>query len=223
MAVRASWWSITINNPTSEDRASLIAPPDFVREMWYQDEIGKERGTLHIQMALNTTQQRVTAIKGWLPRARIEVARNYQALKNYCKKSDTAVADTFVHYSVVASVPEEEDRADPMVETLMLLVSFIRSEDDVLEGTSDPDKLYATLISRIVRIYPEFISRLTAMRVQASFRYSWMEFYNHLLNAENLAAPDELQLDRQTGWIHCCYSRHPDCNDETYICKECLS
>lgn len=92
---RAALWSITINNPTQEDRDALKAYPSFVKKVMYQDEIGEE-GTLHIQGAVQTAQVRFAAIKKWLPRAHIEVARNKQALLNYVQKEDTAVPNTQV-------------------------------------------------------------------------------------------------------------------------------
>lgn len=92
---RAALWSITINNPTQEDRDALKAHPSFVKMVKYQDEIGDE-GTLHIQGAVQTAQVRFAAIKKWLPRAHIEIARNKQALLNYVAKEDTAVPDTQV-------------------------------------------------------------------------------------------------------------------------------
>lgn len=92
---RASLWSITINNPTEEDRKALREHPSFVKMVKYQDEVGEE-GTLHIQGAVQTGQVRFSAIKKWLPRAHIEVARNKQALLNYVEKTDTALPNTHV-------------------------------------------------------------------------------------------------------------------------------
>lgn len=96
MSQRASWWSITINNPTDADRSSLQSAnwPSFVKSYSGQEEVGAD-GTLHIQGALNTAQTRFSAIKNWLTRAHIEAARDKSALLKYVKKSDTAVAGTF--------------------------------------------------------------------------------------------------------------------------------
>lgn len=96
MTQRASWWSITINNPTDADRSSLQSAnwPSWVKSYSGQEEVGRD-GTLHIQGALNTAQVRFAAIKGWLTRAHIEIARDKSALLKYVEKSDTAVAGTF--------------------------------------------------------------------------------------------------------------------------------
>lgn len=94
---RASWWSITINNPTEEDRSLLAKDnlPTWVKGVHYQDEVGHE-GTLHIQGAVNTAQVRFSALKQWLPRAHIEVAKNKAALLKYVQKAETAVSGTQV-------------------------------------------------------------------------------------------------------------------------------
>lgn len=91
--LKASHWSITINNPAEEDRQALKDHPTFVKKVVCQDEVG-ENGTLHIQGYIQTTQVRFSAIKKWLPRAHIEVARNKQALLNYVQKEETAVSGT---------------------------------------------------------------------------------------------------------------------------------
>lgn len=92
-AIRGSWWSITINNPTEQDRQALKEPPTFVKRLKYQDEIGGD-GTLHIQGAVNTSQVRFSAIKSWLKRAHIELGKDPKALLAYVGKTDTAVAGT---------------------------------------------------------------------------------------------------------------------------------
>lgn len=91
---KATWWSVTINNPTQEDRSLLKTPPDFIRKIEGQDEVG-EGGTLHIQAYIQCkAQQRFSAIKAYLPRAHIQAARNIKALQQYVRKDDTAVPGT---------------------------------------------------------------------------------------------------------------------------------
>lgn len=104
MATKAIWWSITINNPTEEDRSRLTSPPEWVQRVIRQDEQGEGEGTLHIQGAVQCRgQQRFSRIKEWLPRAHIEAARNVQALQEYVKKENTAVPGTQVDETNVRS------------------------------------------------------------------------------------------------------------------------
>lgn len=90
---KASWWSITINNPTEQDYNALEQEnwPSFVKRVKYQTEQGEE-GTIHVQGAVNTTQVRFSAVKKWLSRAHIEAAKDKAALLKYVEKKDTQVA-----------------------------------------------------------------------------------------------------------------------------------
>lgn len=90
---KASWWSITINNPTEADYDALEQEnwPSFVKRVKYQTEQGAE-GTIHVQGAVNTTQVRFSAVKKWLPRAHIEAAKDKAALLKYVEKKDTQVS-----------------------------------------------------------------------------------------------------------------------------------
>lgn len=106
-SVSGTVWSITINNPSEEDRRLLKECPGWVKETVYQDEVGTE-GTLHIQGMIKAKYTiKFNAIKQWLPRAHIEKARNAQALMNYVKKTETAVEGTQVHNEMGDSLSKE--------------------------------------------------------------------------------------------------------------------
>lgn len=85
---RAACWSVTINNPTSDD-ISVTLPVGW--SLKGQHEKGKE-GTEHFQGMLKTPQVRFSAVKKVFPRAHIEVARNATALSQYVNKEETRVA-----------------------------------------------------------------------------------------------------------------------------------
>lgn len=94
MSDRGTCWSLTINNPTDDDRQSLAMLPAG----WTvkgQEEKG-ENGTLHLQLMLKTPQVRFAAVKKHFNRAHIEKARNEVALSNYVVKSDTRVSELTV-------------------------------------------------------------------------------------------------------------------------------
>lgn len=86
-------WSVTINNPTEEDKAqwASLAGLPWVREVSGQLEKGQE-GTLHIQGMLKTQSVRFSQVKKALPRAHIEAARSQAALAKYVTKQETRVA-----------------------------------------------------------------------------------------------------------------------------------
>jgi len=90
MSQRSCYWSITINNPTTEDdtEIALLQTNKLVKEFKYQLEEG-ENGTKHYQGCLHTQSIKFSAVKKLLKRAHIEVARNPFALQQYVEKEDT--------------------------------------------------------------------------------------------------------------------------------------
>lgn len=91
MSIRASCWSLTINNPVDSDEYSISEARQKGWKVEGQKEKG-EGGTVHYQLLLRTPQVRFSAVKKVFPRAHIEVARNITALMNYVKKEDTRLA-----------------------------------------------------------------------------------------------------------------------------------
>lgn len=88
-------YSITINNPTESEQNILdfMLKQSFTKDGDYQFERGKE-GTVHIQGWISFKNPfPFLKLKEYLPRAHIEVARNSNALRNYCKKEATRLED----------------------------------------------------------------------------------------------------------------------------------
>lgn len=111
MSESGTVWSITINNPSEEDRATLKAWPAYVKELVGQDEVG-ENGTLHFQGLVKCKYTtKFSAIKKWLTRAHIEKARNVKALMNYVQKTETAVEGT--QMKLTESVSESKEYITP--------------------------------------------------------------------------------------------------------------
>lgn len=107
MSESGTVWSITINNPSDEDREALKSWPSFVKEVIGQDEVG-ENGTLHFQGLVKCKYTtKFNALKKWLPRSHIEKARNVKALMNYVQKSETAVEGTQIKLSECVSESKE--------------------------------------------------------------------------------------------------------------------
>lgn len=90
---KASCWSITINNPTSEDleawkNAKLL---NWVKDVQGQLEQGENK-TPHVQGLLKTEYIRFAQVKKAFPRAHIEPAKNKHALAQYVQKEETRLA-----------------------------------------------------------------------------------------------------------------------------------
>lgn len=86
--IRASTWSITINNPIAADEENIALARQKGWVVEGQLEKG-ENGTPHYQLMVKTPQIRFSAIKKQFPRAHIEVARNPTALEQYVHKEET--------------------------------------------------------------------------------------------------------------------------------------
>jgi len=72
--------------------------PPGIAEWGWQTEICPTTQTPHYQGWIRTAQQlRRSQLSQIIPRVKLYAARNWQALKNYCSKSATAVPGTKVH------------------------------------------------------------------------------------------------------------------------------
>lgn len=86
--IRASAWSLTINNPTATDEEEI----NLARQKGWKVEGQLERGTsgtAHYQLLVKTPQTRLSTLKKHFKRGHIEPARNVAALERYVKKEDT--------------------------------------------------------------------------------------------------------------------------------------
>lgn len=88
--IRATTWSLTINNPTVQEEEQIALARQRGWRVDGQKEVG-ENGTPHYQLLVRTPQVRFSAVKKQFPRAHIEVARNVEALENYVHKEETRV------------------------------------------------------------------------------------------------------------------------------------
>jgi len=88
--VRASCWSITVNNPIQADEDNIAKARQLGWKVEGQKEVG-ETGTPHYQLLVESGQVRFSSIKKAFPRAHIEVCRDKTALKKYVHKEETRV------------------------------------------------------------------------------------------------------------------------------------
>lgn len=166
---RASCWSITINNPTSEDVKCEM--PGWKLSGQYEEG---EEGTKHFQGMLTTPQVRFSAVKRVYPRAHIEVARNKKALAAYTTKEDTRVATydttgvpTIFEYQ--RKVSEQWDDA----EFKKCQAMFPNKADDEVA------MIYLDSICSIM--INEGASGLEFIAINPMWRSSWKRFYRSII------------------------------------------
>lgn len=165
-SIKATCWSITINNPTETD--VLCAVQGWVLTGQY--EIGAE-GTRHFQGMLKTPQVRFSAVKKQFPRAHIEVARAPKALEKYVHKEDTRVGykseqlNVFTAQQLIASKWREED-------FIQVTEEYPMDTDVVMIYL---DRLTAVEIAKGAQCL-EFIA------INPMWRSSWKRFWRSIIN-----------------------------------------
>lgn len=193
---RASWWIITVNNPDESDWTALKALPSFVRYCKGQQEVGSN-GTPHIQAVANTSQVRMSQMKGWLPRAHFETLKSKQHIANaieYVWKDDTAVAGTRFESGAVVERSKTFDDilydiADWLVDNPEGMFSIDKQELDQWEGLSY-DKAIELEFRRAVNVLLKTDLALASLLVRPDLFRAWKMFRETFL--------EQVRLDRQT-------------------------
>lgn len=127
---RATCWSLTINNPTSQDEEEIALARQKGWKVEGQLEKGEE-GTPHYQLMVRTPQVRFSAVKKAFSRAHISVAREVSALKKYVHKQDTRIAE----------LPESQEKY-PSLSKFWDLIFDIFNERNWLNADQYPERLW---------------------------------------------------------------------------------
>lgn len=107
MSDKSTWWSVTAFD---DEIALLEGPefPEFVAKVYGGKEECPTTGKVHFQGAIQCRRQvRFSALKKWLPKAHLEVAKDKMALKQYVMKAETAVGDKTERENVVPMITIE--------------------------------------------------------------------------------------------------------------------
>lgn len=115
---RATCWSITVNNPTEDDREALNIARQKGWKVMGQLEVGLKDGTPHYQLRLQTPQVRFSAVKKVFRRGHIEPAREPAALARYVTKEATRAGD----------LPEQQDKYPSLSKFWDLVFEFLNDE-----------------------------------------------------------------------------------------------
>lgn len=147
-------WSVTAFNDEIlllEDNARY---PNFVKEVHGGREMCPTTNKVHFQGALILkSQQRLSALKKWLPTAHFEACRQIDALKKYSMKEDTAVGDKVVR---------ENETPHYRMEELLMMIAHNRPDEYVYYDENQKYKEeYWAIVNKIVYISPRLISAFT--------------------------------------------------------------
>lgn len=159
--------------------------PTFVKAVHCQDEVG-DNGTLHIQGAVNTAQVRFAAMKQWLPRAHLEIARDRMALLKYVQKSETAVTGTQV---VVKADFLTMDGALKKIAQYEMDMEVWSEQNKCYDFTKFAKQEYWTAVKKILLENPRSVALFTNPQMERAWvntRSVWIEL---------------CKLDRQTDIV----------------------
>ena len=120
---------------------------DIIKEWGWQTEVCPDTQRKHYQgYILTRTQQRFSAMKKALPGVHIEIARNWSALLNYCKKTETAVEGTQV-------VQVNERKYLKFADALMRIANAM-----VITPGADADANYRSAVMELMLSNPDDVS-----------------------------------------------------------------
>lgn len=178
---RGSRWSVTVNCK-SVSRSTAEGCIAHARQLGWrvygQIERG-DAGTEHFQLAVSTPQVRFSAVKKVFPTAHIELANNWAALMEYCKKEDTRLE----------SIKEVSSNYLPWAQLRQMFAEWL-VEDEFRVHTTDPD--------RRLQVWDIFIGELIEqgyevdlMGMNANYRACISRYWRHYVNRYT-------QTERQT-------------------------
>lgn len=108
-SVKATWWSVTAFNDEIGLLEDVGKYPHYVKKVYGGREKGEESGTEHFQgCVVLHQQQRLAALKSWLPTAHFEPAKHKEALRKYAMKEDTATGDKLERVNPVKCFTADE-------------------------------------------------------------------------------------------------------------------
>lgn len=99
---KSACWSVTAFGDEINIIEDATTYPDYVKEILGGREMCPSTNKLHFQGAIILhSQQRLSALKKWLPTAHFEPARSREALKRYAMKDDTAVGEKTIRENAI--------------------------------------------------------------------------------------------------------------------------
>lgn len=165
---RGTCWSITAFGAEIKTLLDKVNVPDYVKEIHGGVERCPETDREHFQgCVVLHTQQRMSALKKWLPTAHLEIARNRDALKKYALKADTAVGQK--------ESWDNPQRYEQLHEWLLKAAKeFVKSEDDYYSGLKSREGVVVKDPARDTYIWAT--SRLIKQDISMINKYSNPQF-----------------------------------------------
>lgn len=199
---KTSRWAFT----AYEEQWSIV--DDFtksalVAEFGYQYEVCPTTNRKHRQGFLRTKQQvRFSAMRKAFPGIHFEIAKNWEALVNYCKKEETRDKSRPDFFSGTGS----KEKPLTMAQALMKLASFAdpkpifesmpvihegKTIDFRQEWTYDYDHkaMYVSAVRNWIKINPDIIALVTQPQYKSAYYDFWKEFQQMAIDSLEFDGP----------------------------------
>lgn len=191
--MKATCWSITINNPVDGEENRWQNVPGW--KLVGQFEVGEKNGVRHIQGMLKTPQVRFAAVKRVFPRAHIQIARNEAALTNYVKKPETRVdvytpgeaIPTIFEYQATVAAQWKDTEWTSMIQNVL---------EDKIDDTA---MLYLDIL--VKRDIEAGKRGCEWIAINPMWRSSWKKFWRSIIKREH-AKNNDAQVGQEGNDIH---------------------
>lgn len=178
--LKATWWSVTAFKDEIEILENPKSFPNYVVKVYGGREECPKTKTVHFQGAVQCRlQQRMSALKKWLPTAHLEPARDKEALAKYAMKEDTAVGD-----KIIQSNPRRYLKMNEALRMiagccmvpppLMRLLNMEEYNDDTITIGDTIKLCYWSAVRDLIRDHEEDISLYSNPQLLRAWENTWM-------------------------------------------------
>lgn len=170
---RSNAWIATAYNDEIALLEDASLYPAIVKEVHGGREMCPSTGKLHFQGAIILhSQQRISALKKWLPTAHLEPAKSREAIKRYCMKQDTAAGAKVVRENKLPYF-----RMDQWLTMAGNTIRALRLENinkyiDLCIDDDKRDNEYWYAVNEIIKEYPSAIASFTDARFKLAWRHT---------------------------------------------------
>lgn len=175
--------------------------PELVADIGWQKEVCPDTQREHYQGFIRTKRQvRFVQMKKLYPGVHIEQAKNWDALVNYCRKSESAIEGSQVRITAPEGV-----KPLTMAQALILLASnlpydtYAWSEMDEKKIKEAKENIFWKAVENTVRINLDLVGLFTQPQYQRAFqnlKQVWVD-----------TALEVAQTDRQTDEDECVWDK----------------
>jgi len=170
---KSTAWIATAYNDEIELLEDASRYPAIVKEVHGGREMCPQTGKLHFQGAIILhSQQRLSALKRWLPTAHLEPAKSKEAIKRYCMKQETAAGDKTVRANVQPYFCMDELLTLLGNEVRDLHANSVHEYIDLITDDEDRNKEYWWAVNCVIERYPRTISAYAQSAVKTAWRYT---------------------------------------------------